>query len=203
MWDRFCKSNECHPYYRIASKGKFTQKLSVQHTTSCCGFLSCFSFGCNGGQPSGAWDYFVNHGIVSVTDYNLNSRAIYTKNALTFPYMILGGDNPEIGTGDTCYPYELEMCAHHVQSTLPPCSGEGSTPKCRSTCSEKGYPSLFKEDKHFAKSAYSISGETDIQREIMTNGPVTAAYSVYADFPNYKSGVYQHVKGSMLGGHAF
>lgn len=36
----------------------------------------------------------------------------------------------------------------------------------------------------------------------MTYGPVEAAFSVYADFEAYKSGVYQHTTGSYLGGHA-
>mmetsp|Transcript_30518 Transcript_30518/g.81405 ORF Transcript_30518/g.81405 Transcript_30518/m.81405 type:complete len:96 (-) Transcript_30518:311-598(-) len=36
----------------------------------------------------------------------------------------------------------------------------------------------------------------------MTNGPVEAAFTVYADFLTYKSGVYQHVTGAELGGHA-
>ena len=40
------------------------------------------------------------------------------------------------------------------------------------------------------------------QAELMKNGPVEAAFTVYADFPNYKSGVYQHVSGTALGGHA-
>ena len=38
--------------------------------------------------------------------------------------------------------------------------------------------------------------------ELMTNGPAEGAFTVYSDFPNYKSGVYQHVAGSALGGHA-
>ena len=36
----------------------------------------------------------------------------------------------------------------------------------------------------------------------MTNGPVEAAFTVFEDFPNYKTGVYQHVTGGALGGHA-
>jgi cathepsin B len=36
----------------------------------------------------------------------------------------------------------------------------------------------------------------------MTHGPVEAAFTVYADFLTYKSGVYQHTSGSALGGHA-
>ncbi len=41
-----------------------------------------------------------------------------------------------------------------------------------------------------------------IQTEIMTNGPVEAAFTVYQDFLTYTSGVYKHVSGSELGGHA-
>jgi cathepsin B len=35
----------------------------------------------------------------------------------------------------------------------------------------------------------------------MTNGPVEAAFTVYADFLTYKTGVYKHTSGSVLGGH--
>jgi len=36
----------------------------------------------------------------------------------------------------------------------------------------------------------------------MTNGPVEAAFNVYEDFLTYKTGVYKHTTGSLLGGHA-
>ena len=36
----------------------------------------------------------------------------------------------------------------------------------------------------------------------MTNGPVEAAFTVYEDFTKYKSGVYVHVTGAAIGGHA-
>ncbi|XP_016121449.1 cathepsin B-like, partial [Sinocyclocheilus grahami] len=39
-------------------------------------------------------------------------------------------------------------------------------------------------------------------KELFKNGPVEAAFTVYEDFLHYKSGVYQHVSGSVLGGHA-
>jgi len=38
--------------------------------------------------------------------------------------------------------------------------------------------------------------------EIMTNGPVEAAFTVYTDFMLYKGGVYSHVSGTEEGGHA-
>lgn len=36
----------------------------------------------------------------------------------------------------------------------------------------------------------------------MTNGPIEVSFTVYSDFEAYTGGVYQHVTGSQLGGHA-
>lgn len=36
----------------------------------------------------------------------------------------------------------------------------------------------------------------------MTHGPVEVSFDVYADFEAYKTGVYKHVTGDYLGGHA-
>ncbi|MEQ2216980.1 hypothetical protein XENOCAPTIV_028057, partial [Xenoophorus captivus] len=53
------------------------------------------------------------------------------------------------------------------------------------------------------KTAYGVAPvEEQIQSEIYKNGPVEGAFTVYEDFPSYKSGVYKHVTGSALGGHA-
>ncbi len=38
--------------------------------------------------------------------------------------------------------------------------------------------------------------------ELMKNGPVQTAFTVYSDFPTYTSGVYSHKNGEELGGHA-
>jgi cathepsin B len=46
------------------------------------------------------------------------------------------------------------------------------------------------------------SDEDQIKQEIMKHGPIEVDFSVYADFPSYKSGVYKHVTGEFLGGHA-
>jgi cathepsin B len=43
---------------------------------------------------------------------------------------------------------------------------------------------------------------TAIQQQIMTYGSVVAQFDVYQDFYTYSTGVYQHVSGSYLGGHA-
>ena len=43
------------------------------------------------------------------------------------------------------------------------------------------------------KTSVSVPSEvSQIQTEIMTNGPVEAAFTVYADFPSYKKGTQRH-----------
>jgi len=55
---------------------------------------------------------------------------------------------------------------------------------------------------HYLSNAYDVGGNVSgIQSDMMTNGPVEACFTVYADFVNYKSGVYQYQTGSALGGH--
>ena len=44
--------------------------------------------------------------------------------------------------------------------------------------------------------------EASIRQLIYEGGPVEASFHVYADFENYVSGIYHHITGSSLGGHA-
>merc|ERR1712224_90407 len=47
-----------------------------------------------------------------------------------------------------------------------------------------------------------IDSDGDIQAAVMTTGAVEVGFTVYADFMNYKKGVYSHKSGLPLGGHA-
>ena len=151
--------------------------LPPKQTVACCGFLQCLSMGCGGGQPSAAWRWFTRTGVVTGSDF---------------------------GDKATCQPYTLAPCAHHVNSTkYPACpSSEYPTPKCTKKCAVAGYKKAYSDDKSKASKSYSLSGVAAIQADIMTKGPVTGAFTVYADFPTYKSGVYKHTSGAQLGGHA-
>jgi cathepsin B len=158
--------------------------LSPTDTLACCSGMACgFSQGCNGGQPAGAWSFFASQGIVS------------------------GGLFEEVGAGESCLPYPFLTCAHHVEPTeeLPACPAEDfETPKCKHSCSEEGFEKSYGEDKLIAKVGYAVRARVeDIQKDIMENGPVSAAFTVYQDFLAYSGeGVYQHVTGAPLGGHA-
>ncbi|XP_023213054.1 cathepsin B-like isoform X1 [Centruroides sculpturatus] len=157
----------------IKSGGKLQVELSAEDLLTCC--HSCGN-GCDGGLPAAAWEYWVSDGIVTGGLYNSN---------------------------EGCQPYQIPSCEHHnKKGPLPPCSGEGPTPPCVRSC-RKGYNVTYNQDKYYGKSSYSISIDVkQIQTEIMKNGPVEADFTVYADFVSYKSGVYQHHSGDVLGGHA-
>lgn len=44
-------------------KGDSKTLFSPEDTVSCCKYAECnFSFGCSGGQPSGAWNWFTKIG---------------------------------------------------------------------------------------------------------------------------------------------
>jgi len=79
----------------------------------------------------------------------------------------------------------MPECAHHVTSpTLKDCSQiTRVSPKCKKTCS--GDSSItYKSDKHKGTSSYSVEGVEALQTELMTNGPLTVAFTVYEDFPS-------------------
>ena len=42
----------------------------------------------------------------------------------------------------------------------------------------------------------------DIKYELMTNGPMMVGFTIYSDFMEYASGIYEHITGVEEGGHA-
>ena len=54
---------------------------------------------------------------------------------------------------------------------------------------ETGYNVTYSNDKRYGAKGYHVTSSVEkIATEIMTNGPVEGAFTVYADFPSYKSG---------------
>lgn len=70
-----------------------------------------------------------------------------------------------------------------------------ATPKCSTTCTDRTYASRYNNDKRLARTSYSVTGEKNMQKELMEKGTMTVAFTVFEDFELYKEGVYQHVKG--------
>ena len=147
-----------------------------QRRVSAENLLACCSscgFGCDGGYPAYAWRYWKSTG--------LPTGGLY-------------------GDKTTCQPYAFPPCDHHIDGSYGPC-GDYNTPRCVKNCDDGNHAS-YVDDLMYGASAYSVSGEQNIMQEIYENGPVEASFTVYNDFPTYSSGVYQHVSGSALGGHA-
>ncbi|KAJ8545215.1 hypothetical protein K7X08_017798 [Anisodus acutangulus] len=97
---------------------------------------------------------------------------------------------------EKCDPYFDNIgCSH------PGCEPTYPTPQCNTKCVKENL--LWSESKHFGVDAYGLSWDPySIMVEVYKNGPVEVAFSVYEDFAHYKSGVYKHVTGNYVGGHA-
>jgi len=87
------------------------------------------------------------------------------------------------------------------ENCFPYSAGSGKAATCSSHCADS---ESWNASKVKAKTAYAISGATNMQKEIMTNGPIQVAFRVYKSFMNYQSGVYQKHWYELLpeGGHA-
>jgi len=48
---------------------------------------------------------------------------------------------------------------------------------------------------------HKITATADMKNWLAANGPLVTCFTVYADFYNYKSGIYHHVSGALQGGH--
>jgi cathepsin B len=83
---------------------------------------------------------------------------------------------------DACYPYT---------------SGGGVRGACKTTCADGSALKMFKASKYYMTGSVEAT-----MTDIAAHGPVESGFSVYQDFMSYKSGVYQHRSGGLLGGHA-
>lgn len=159
-------------------------EFSTDDTAGCCsGFLCGMSQGCNGGQQVAALHWTKNIGVVSGGDYQSK-------------------DVQDLAEG--CKPYELAPCAHHVppSAKYPKCPQEEYSIRCKRECSNTAYNSTYKGDKKKSSQASQLMTIEGMQTAIMKTGPLAVSFTVYGDFPTYKSGVYTHKSGQMLGGHA-
>jgi len=83
---------------------------------------------------------------------------------------------------DSCYSYT---------------SGGGDSGECKTTCDDGSDLKFYKADKVSTPATVE-----EMQNELFNNGPIEVAFSVYRDFLTYKTGVYHHTTGGLLGGHA-
>lgn len=87
---------------------------------------------------------------------------------------------------ETCFPYD---------------AGTGVAPSCEKKCKDSEPYTKYK-----SSDAFQLTSVADIQKAIMTDGPVEAGFTVYKSFMSYASGVYHHhwwmFWDQVMGGHA-
>ncbi|XP_055586220.1 cathepsin B-like [Uranotaenia lowii] len=95
-----------------------------------------------------------------------------------------------------CHSYPVDVCDPADPEMF-------EAPKCSRSCQSGFNATMASQDRRYGSKAYAVADDEEhIMSEIMTNGPVQAAFDVYVDFKAYKSGVYRHVWGPRDGGHA-
>lgn len=102
------------------------------------------------------------------------------------------------GMLDTAWAY-LKSTGIVTDACFPYTAGGGTAPACATSCADG---SAWVKQK--ASSAYSITGVSNVQKELQTHGPVQTAFYVYSSFMSYSSGVYSKhwYEYSPEGGHA-
>lgn len=88
-------------------------------------------------------------------------------------------------TDEACMPYTSGSSGEDVD-----CSAQCSDSKARTT----------KISNYTTPTSYG--GSVDVVKKALKHGPLITTLTVYADFVTYGGGVYKHVTGSTLGGHA-
>lgn len=175
---------QCGSCWAVAAASVFSDRKCIatdgklQSSFSGLDTLSCCKGtcgnGCEGGYPSRAWQWLVSTGVVTGGSYTNK-------------------------TG--CKPYFWTERGHNYCS--PDATTDCPTPPCSEAC-QSGYNVQYSQDKHKAKTAYTVPQDVnEIMQHIYTDGSLEAAFDVYDDFFHYSGGVYQHDPSSeYAGGHA-
>ena len=85
-----------------------------------------------------------------------------------------------------------------LDSCFPYASSNGSVPPCPLKCTGIGDWIKF---KCAPGSIFNAVDNNEKMNQLYNYGPIENGFNVYTDFFNYKSGVYYHVSGMLVGVH--
>ena len=184
----------------IATNGSLVLPISAQDVCFC----SNEGLGCFGGDLDGPYFHVRDKGAVTGGQHNASG-----------PF-----------GGGFCSAFSLPHCHHHGPRRDDPYPDEYSKgcpepkgffgPACPTACDKDASAEHqdFQNDKVYFDGRVEWSGgaesqrpsEQEVQEQIMRmvikGGPVSVGFTVYEDFENYVSGIYHHVHGNEVGGHA-
>eukprot|EP00762_Andalucia_godoyi_P002432 ANDGO_02713.mRNA.1 Cathepsin B-like cysteine proteinase 5 len=123
-------------------------------------------------------------------------------NVVLSPQWLVSCDTSSLGCQggylDTTWEY-MESTGLPTDSCVPYTSGGGDSGSCPAKCTDGSAPTFYKVK---AGSSTHLPDVGTMQSNLMTYGPIQVAFQVYQDFMSYKTGVYKHTSGDLLGGHA-
>ncbi|KAA0188426.1 hypothetical protein HAZT_HAZT003621 [Hyalella azteca] len=159
----------------IESEGLEAVPLSPQNLISCDRRVQQ---GCEGGKIERAWQYLRRYGQVYPQKYNSVLTAMSDRERIF--------SSTKTVVDETCYPYTSGTSFVKDICKIPRRSSFLTV-----QCDSPAHQAVGRESLYKMEPAYRIrSRESDIQYEIMTNGPVQARMRVEQDFFSYMSGVY-------------
>ena len=101
----------------------------------------------------------------------------------------------EKGYSDYTWDY-LSKTGVVTESWFPYESSHGFIPPCRDSCVREEPWIKYKSTQYKEYITPSAIKDT-----VYKNGPIQTSFTVYSDFMQYESGIYNHVSGTLLGGH--
>jgi len=118
------------------------------------------------------------------------------------PEDMVSCDSDDMGCGGGMLPRAWSYLTNTgivTDSCFPYGAANGTAPPCQQQCGDSESWTKYK-----VKQAYTISGPVNMQKDIMTHGPIQVAFMVYKSFMSYQSGVYKKHFWELLpeGGHA-
>jgi len=128
--------------------------------------------------------------------------AMRKKSPVLSPEDMVSCDQGDMGCSGGMLPSAwsyMEKSGLVTDACFPYTAGNGQAATCATKCADG---EAFTRTK--AKNSYAIKGAANMQKEIMTNGPIQVAFNVFKSFMTYKSGVYKKHFWEILpeGGHA-
>lgn len=146
------------------------------------------------------WMLLQSHGVVTGAQSKNAKHDPFAESGLCkrypLPHCTHGGSGNGNATNPCPYPKE-----HTSQ-----CPDNKESPHISTKCDDSATGS----HADYAKDKVTFDGdvvvydidEQSVQMAILKGGPVAASMAVYADFPTYRSGIYQNLGGEALGYHA-
>jgi len=188
------------------ARSVYPQCSSIATIRDQCGCGSCFAFGAVEAFEDRICIHTGKNVTLSVgdiiqchTDENMSCDG---GNPISVWQGIFAGSSAGDGAiSDSCYPYGLDTCPcnhHSLNSSLPQCKSGQAAPTCnfmqKFACEDEGI--------YRAEQAWLIQS-SNMEQELVENGPITVAFHVFDDFLTYSSGVYQQSPDAeFLGGHS-